>query len=78
MFELVIAMEFENGNIMFSNDNRQMYDIDTIDGLIMALGYRLYNNDKFMVLYRERKGTKCIKIFKILKGVKLNEQVCES
>ena len=70
MFELIVTMEFENGHITFSNDDRKMCDIDDIDGLIMALGYRLYNNDKFMILYRERKDTKCIKIFKILKGVK--------
>lgn len=71
MFESICAMEFENGNITFSNDSKSIYDIDTIDGLIMTLGYRLYNNDEFVVLYRERKGTKCIKILKILKGVKL-------
>lgn len=68
MFELVVALEFGNGKIIFSNDRRSTYDIDAIDDLAKTLGYRLYNNDKFIVLYRERNDIKCIKI---LKGVKL-------
>ena len=68
MFELVIAMEFGNGEIIFSNDDRKIYDIDAIDSFIITLGYSLYKNDKFIVLYRERND---IKIIKILKGVKL-------
>nr|DAT76194.1 MAG TPA: hypothetical protein [Caudoviricetes sp.] len=68
MFELVVAMEFGNGKIIFSNDDRRIYDIDAIDSFIETLGYRLYNNDKFIVLYHERNDIKCIKI---LKGVKL-------
>lgn len=71
MFELICAIEFEYGNITFSDDNRRICDISIIDELIMVSGYRLYNNDEFMVLYRERKNTKCVKVFKILKGVKL-------
>ena len=68
MFELVIAIEFGNGKIIFSNDDRRIYDIDAINGFIEILDYRLYNNDKFIVLYHERNDIKCIKIFK---GVKL-------
>lgn len=68
MFELVVAMEFGNGKIIFSNDDKRIYDIDAIDSFIKTLGYRLYNNDKFIVLYHERNDIKCIKI---LKGVKL-------
>lgn len=68
MFELVAAMEFGNGKIIFSNDDKRIYDIDAIDVFINTLGYRPYINDKFIVLYCERNDIKCIKI---LKGVKL-------
>lgn len=68
MFELVVAIEFGNGKILFSNDHWAIYDIDAINDFANTLGYRLYNNDKFIVLYHERNDIKCIKIFK---GVKL-------
>lgn len=68
MFELVVALEFGNGKITFSNERWAIYDINAIDDFVKTLGYRLYSNDKFIVLYRERNYIKCIKI---LKGVKL-------